>query len=56
MNFASQELNDWRESSNHFEFSSASSSIKPKVKIDTSELFADNFVFLQPRRKSNARG
>jgi len=41
MNFASQELNDWRESNNYFEFSSVSSETKPKIKIDTSELFAD---------------
>jgi len=41
MNFASQELNDWRESNNYFEFSSAPSETKPKIKIDTSELFAD---------------
>jgi LuxR family maltose regulon positive regulatory protein len=41
MNFASQELNDWRESNNYFEFSSATSETKPKSRIDTGKLFTD---------------
>ena len=41
MNFASQELNEWRESQNYYEFSSSNSEKKPKIKVDSVKLFAD---------------
>jgi LuxR family maltose regulon positive regulatory protein len=41
MNFASQDLNEWRESTNYYEISSPSSATKPKIKIDSVKLLAD---------------
>lgn len=41
MHFASQELNDWGESNNYFEFTPSSSEKKSKMKIDSVKLFAD---------------
>lgn len=41
MNFASQELNEWRESKNYYEFSSPNTEKKSKSKIDSVKLFAD---------------
>jgi len=41
MNFASQELSEWRESNNCYEFSSPSAEKKPVIKVDSVKLFAD---------------
>jgi ATP/maltotriose-dependent transcriptional regulator MalT len=41
MNFASQELSDWRESSNYYEFTPPSAEPKPVIKVDSAKLFAD---------------
>lgn len=41
MNFASQELNDWGESNNYFDFSPTVADRKSKIKIDSVKLFAD---------------
>lgn len=41
MNFASQELSEWRESNNYYEFSSPSAKTKPDIKVDSVKLFAD---------------
>jgi len=41
MNFASQELSDWRESNNYYEFSPSYSEKKPVIKNDSVKLFAD---------------
>lgn len=41
MNFASQELNEWRESNNYYEISSPNLEKKPKIKIDSVKLLAD---------------
>ena len=41
MNFASQELNEWRESSNYYEFTPTIQRKEPKIKVDSVKLFAD---------------
>jgi LuxR family maltose regulon positive regulatory protein len=41
MNFASQELNEWRESNNYYEISSPNLEKKSKIKIDSVKLLAD---------------
>jgi len=41
MNFASQELNEWRESSNYYEFTPTIQRKEPKTKADSVKLFAD---------------
>lgn len=41
MNFASQELSEWRESSNYYEFTPPSAEKKPVIKVDSVKLFAD---------------
>ena len=41
LNFASQELNSWEESSNYYEFSPVSVEKKSVIKVDSVKLFAD---------------
>jgi len=41
MNFASQELNDWGETNNYFEFTPSSSETKTKINTDSIKLIAD---------------
>jgi len=41
MNFASQELNDWGETNNYFEFTPSYSETKTKVNSDSVKLIAD---------------
>lgn len=41
MNFASQELSEWRESNNYYEFSPPSAEKKNVIKADSVKLFAD---------------
>jgi LuxR family maltose regulon positive regulatory protein len=41
MNFASQEINEWRESNNYYEFTPKIQQKAPKIKIDSVKLFAD---------------
>jgi LuxR family transcriptional regulator, maltose regulon positive regulatory protein len=41
MNFASQELSEWRESNNYYEFTPPDAEKKPVIKVDSVKLFAD---------------
>ena len=41
MNFASQELSEWRESNNHYEFIPPNAERKSSIKVDSIKLFAD---------------
>ena len=41
MNLASQDLNEWGETNNYFEFTSVSSEKKPKINTDSVKLIAD---------------
>ena len=47
LNFASQELNEWRETSNYYEFSPSSAARKSQTKTDTVKLFADKLCVPQ---------
>jgi len=41
MNFASEELSEWRESNNYYEFTLPNTENKPVIKVDSVKLFAD---------------